>query len=123
MRKRKRKSTAQIKVLKAELDVEPNWSKEKIVEMSELTGLSQSQVYKWWWDQKKKNMKNEREAHSMAEKRKLIRKDTFRKGPPYDKHTHGYYIDESMLTKPKTAIDIEELPETERKINKRLVFM
>jgi len=26
--------------------------------MSEITGLSQSQVYKWWWDQKKKNMKN-----------------------------------------------------------------
>ncbi len=27
LRKRKRKSTAQIKMLKAELDVEPNWSK------------------------------------------------------------------------------------------------
>ena len=66
MRKRKRKSTAQIKVLKAELDVEATWSKEKIVEMSDRTGLSQSQVYKWWWDQKKKNMKNEREARNLA---------------------------------------------------------
>ena len=88
--------------------------------MSELTGLSQSQVYKWWWDQKKKNVKND---HSLAQKRKMIRKDTLRKGIAYDKNTHGYYIDESMLTKPKTAIDIEEVPETEKKINKRLVFM
>ena len=37
----------------------------------------------------------------------MIRKDTYRKGIPYDKNTHGYYIDESMLTKPKTAIEIE----------------
>ena len=73
--------------------------------MSELTGLSQSQVYKWWWDQKKKNTKNE--GLNQLEKRKMIRKDTFRKGIPYDKNTHGYYIDESMLTKPKIAIDIE----------------
>lgn len=57
IKKRKRKSTAQIKILKHELQNEPNWSKEKIAEMSEITGLSQSQVYKWWWDQKKKNAK------------------------------------------------------------------
>ena len=79
--------------------------------MSDLTGLSQSQVYKWWWDQKKKNMKNQKELHGM-EKRKMIRKDSFRKGPGYDKNTHGYYLDQSMLTKPKSAIEIEEVPET-----------
>ena len=44
----------------------------------------------------------------MAQKRKMIRKDTFRKGIPYDRNTHGYYIDESMLTKPKTSIEIEQ---------------
>lgn len=44
--------------------------------MSDITGLSQSQVYKWWWDQKKKNVKGEREAYSkMMLKRKQIRKD------------------------------------------------
>lgn len=53
----------------------------------------------------------------------MIRKDTLRKGIPYDKHTHGYYIDESFLTKPKSAIDIEEAPATEKKINVRLVFL
>lgn len=44
--------------------------------MSQITGLSQSQVYKWWWDQKKKNMKNEKESYNkLLNKRKLIRKD------------------------------------------------
>lgn len=104
MRKRKRKSTAQIKILKAEFDLEPNWSKDKIAEMSERTGLSQSQVYKWWWDQKKKNV---REEKTHLEKRKLIRKESCRRGAPYDKSSHGYYIDESLLTKPKSAIEIE----------------
>lgn len=33
-RKRKRKSVAQIKMLKKELDIEANWSKDKIAEMS-----------------------------------------------------------------------------------------
>lgn len=37
--------------------------------MAEVTGLSQSQVYKWCWDQKKKNYK------SKEHKRKLIRKE------------------------------------------------
>jgi hypothetical protein len=74
--------------LKQELEVEPNWSKDKIVEMSDLTGLSQSQVYKWWWDQKKKTVKGEREAFSkMMLKRKQIRKDLSRRaekgGLPY----------------------------------------
>jgi hypothetical protein len=53
----------------------------------------------------------------------MIRKDTFRKGLVYDKHTHGYHIDESLLTKPKSAIEIEEAPATEKKINVRLVFL
>lgn len=37
--------------------------------MAEITGLSQSQVYKWCWDQKKKCIKN-KDSH----KRKMIRK-------------------------------------------------
>lgn len=44
--------------------------------MSEITGLSQSQVYKWWWDQKKKNMKGEKQnMNRISMKRKPIRKD------------------------------------------------
>ena len=30
------------------------WSKEKITKISQMTGLTESQVYKWCWDQKKK---------------------------------------------------------------------
>lgn len=56
-------------MLKEELGGEMNWTKEKIVKMAEVTGLSQSQVYKWCWDQKKKNFKNK------EQKRKFIRKD------------------------------------------------
>ena len=58
VKKRKRKSTAQIKLLKQQLDGEMNWTKEKIVHMARITGLSQSQVYKWCWDQKKKQVKH-----------------------------------------------------------------
>ena len=53
-RKRKRKSTDQIKVLKVEFQANPTWSKEQVAELSKRTGLSESQVYKWGWDYKKK---------------------------------------------------------------------
>ena len=57
IKKRKRKSTSQIKLLKQELNGEVNWTKDKIQKMAKVTGLSQSQVYKWCWDQKKKQIK------------------------------------------------------------------
>jgi hypothetical protein len=62
LRKRKRKSTSQIKLLRQELEVQENWSKENIVRMAKLTGLSQSQVYKWFWDQRKKSKAKEVKA-------------------------------------------------------------
>ena len=43
--------------------------------MALLTGLSQAQVYKWWWDQKKKNLKYERQQMNRISKRKMIKKD------------------------------------------------
>ena len=33
---------------------DPNWSKETCVRVSRATGLTESQVYKWGWDQKNK---------------------------------------------------------------------
>lgn len=53
-RKRKRKNNLQLKVLKSEFSKGDNWNKEKISQVSQITGLSESQVYKWCWDQKKK---------------------------------------------------------------------
>jgi len=112
VKKRKRKSTAQIKVLKQELEVEANWSKEKIVEMSDLTGLSQSQVYKWWWDQKKKGVRGDRDAFAkMVFKRKQIRKDLTKRaskaaGNEDDKENgFGYELEEPTLaTKVKVNV-------------------
>lgn len=53
-RKRKRKNNIQLKILKSEFSKNDNWNKEKITHVAQLTGLSESQVYKWCWDQKKK---------------------------------------------------------------------
>jgi hypothetical protein len=37
-----------------EFKINPEWTKEKVEDLSERTGLSESQVYKWNWDQRKK---------------------------------------------------------------------
>eukprot|EP01017_Pseudomicrothorax_dubius_P030156 TRINITY_DN3733_c0_g2_i1.p1 TRINITY_DN3733_c0_g2~~TRINITY_DN3733_c0_g2_i1.p1 ORF type:complete len:300 (+),score=73.20 TRINITY_DN3733_c0_g2_i1:71-970(+) len=54
IRKRKRKSNNQLKILKWEFAKDDYWNKDKITNVAKLTGLSESQVYKWCWDQKKK---------------------------------------------------------------------
>ena len=53
-RKRKRKNNLQLKILKNEFSKSDHWNKEKITYVAQITGLSESQVYKWCWDQKKK---------------------------------------------------------------------
>jgi hypothetical protein len=58
-RKRKRKNNVQLKILKSEFTKGDCWTKEKIFHMAQVTGLSESQVYKWCWDQKKKIEENE----------------------------------------------------------------
>ena len=42
IRKRKRKSSDQIKILMREFDKNPNWSKETLLEVSKKTGLSEA---------------------------------------------------------------------------------
>ena len=54
IRKRKRKNTDQLKTLMREFERNPNWSKDTLLEVSRKTGLSEAQVYKWGWDQKRK---------------------------------------------------------------------
>lgn len=54
MRKRKRKSNQQLKILKNEFEKCQEWSKDQITTVAQKTGLSESQVYKWCWDQKRK---------------------------------------------------------------------
>lgn len=65
-RKRKRKNTVQLKVLKAEYLKNKEWSKELITKISEMTGLTESQIYKWNWDQKKKDEETQTNAQSIC---------------------------------------------------------
>ena len=41
-------------MLEAEFANKPDWDKEDITRIAELTGLAEGQVYKWGWDQKQK---------------------------------------------------------------------
>ena len=43
-----------MEVLAEEYLKNPEWSKEQLLELSLKTGLSEAQIYKWGWDQKKK---------------------------------------------------------------------
>lgn len=53
-KKRKRKSSDQLRQLKVEFGKHPEWTKDLMTEIATRTGLSEAQVYKWGWDQKKK---------------------------------------------------------------------
>lgn len=49
--KRKRKTEKQLACLQQELrGSNMLWSRQKIIEISERTGMSETQIYKWWWD-------------------------------------------------------------------------
>jgi len=54
IRRRKRKTYEQLQTLIREFQANPEWSKDNMQEVSEKTGLSEAQVYKWGWDQKRK---------------------------------------------------------------------
>lgn len=48
-----------------EFERNPNWTKETLLEVSKKTGLSEAQVYKWGWDQKRKTYGPEEAALMM----------------------------------------------------------
>lgn len=54
MNKRKRKSKEQIEQLMVEYERNPSWTKDDMKNLASEIGMSLSQVYKWQWDQKKK---------------------------------------------------------------------
>lgn len=49
-----KKSPSQLRILKAELKKSNYWTKERCARLSDKTGLSASQFYKWAWDQNQK---------------------------------------------------------------------
>ena len=63
--KRKRKTEKQLSCLQNELrGGNLLWSRHKIMDISERTGMSETQIYKWWWDQTRKRMKKLKKATS-----------------------------------------------------------
>jgi hypothetical protein len=54
IRRRKRKTSEQLRSLNNQFDSNPHWSKETLQLVSKRTGLTEGQVYKWGWDQKRK---------------------------------------------------------------------
>ena len=54
IKKRKRKSVDQLRTLSQEFKNGTEWDKEMMSRLSKKTGLSEAQIYKWSWDQKKK---------------------------------------------------------------------
>lgn len=54
IKRRKRKSRGQMDMLVEEFALDPEWSKERLLELSMKTGLSEAQIYKWGWDQRNK---------------------------------------------------------------------
>jgi hypothetical protein len=55
VRRRKRKNLEQMAFLAAQFHLDNgDWTKERLAFLSKQTGLSEGQIYKWGWDQKKK---------------------------------------------------------------------
>ncbi|CDW76500.1 UNKNOWN [Stylonychia lemnae] len=51
-RRRHRKLQAHIKILNEEYSKNPYWARNKILEISKITSLKPSQIYKWNWDRR-----------------------------------------------------------------------
>jgi len=62
--KRRRKNKEQVQQLQKEYVKNTNWTRAFMKELAKMTGLKASQVYKWNWDQKKKEA-NERKMKSL----------------------------------------------------------
>jgi hypothetical protein len=51
---RRRKNKEQVKILQNEYTKNNNWTRAFMKDLAKKVGLKASQVYKWNWDQKKK---------------------------------------------------------------------
>ena len=56
-KKRLRKNNEQLLLLNKFYMENKNWSKKQIKQISESIGLKENKIYKWLWDQKKRNMR------------------------------------------------------------------
>jgi hypothetical protein len=58
--RRRRKNKDQVKILQNEYKKNPAWTRAYMKDLAKKTGLKPSQVYKWNWDQKKKEAESEK---------------------------------------------------------------
>lgn len=58
VKRRKRKTAAQVNVLKRKYHANQIWTKETYIELAAETGLTEPQVYKWSWDYRKQLRKH-----------------------------------------------------------------
>lgn len=72
VRKRRRKTSHQLRILKEEFTKNSNWTKDQITHIANTTGLSESQVYKWCWDQKKKVEEESKDSRMDDVRKKAI---------------------------------------------------
>lgn len=73
---RTRKDEHQIQILLFAFSKEKEWTKEQVATLSEKTGLTESQVYKWAWDQKKKFQPAEDESRFQSDDDQITTKVT-----------------------------------------------
>ncbi len=57
IKRRQRKDKDQVKILENEFLKNPNWTRDFIKRFSAKLGLRECQIYKWHWDQFKKDSK------------------------------------------------------------------
>ena len=50
VKKRKRKTSDQLRTLENEFENNPHWSKETLLMIAVKTCLTEAQIYKWGWD-------------------------------------------------------------------------
>lgn len=62
IKRRQRKDKDQVKILENEFLKNPNWTRDYIKKVSTKLGLRECQVYKWHWDQFKKDSGDKSES-------------------------------------------------------------
>ena len=43
------------------------WNREKILDIAERTGMTETRIYKWWWDQTRKRVKRLKSYYATME--------------------------------------------------------
>jgi len=101
--KRLRKNTVQNKILLAEFKKNAQWSKKKIQQLHEKTGLKQSQIYKWNWDMLRKTGQGDQSQNAGSQN------DNQGFTAPFDESGDDVQLDASNESSQQEDCDMEDL--------------